>query len=113
MTKEEIRNEIGNMLIVDAAGGAKAQGRRVTDDTNNCNTQDRQGKLFHIDLQLSERCNVLTLCSEVLGLVERLNGSSPQVTGLHAELEQSGQSIQMEFSDNQVLSSSDCIFEMM
>ena len=113
MTKEEIRNEIGNMLIVDAAGGAKAQGRRVTDDTNNCNTQDRQGKVFHIDLQLSEKCNVLTLCSAVFGLVEKLNGSSLQVTGLRAELEHSQQSIRMEFSENQDTSSFEDIFEMM
>ncbi len=80
---------------------------------NNRNNQDPQGKVCHIDLLLSERCNALTLCSAILDLVEKLNSSSPQVTGLRVELEQSQQSIRMEFLDRQEPSINSDIYSRM
>lgn len=80
---------------------------------NNCNNQGQQGQVCHIDLQLSERCNALTLCGAILGLIEKLNCSLPQVTGLHIEVEQSQQSIRMEFSDHEEPSTDDDIYAKM
>ena len=77
------------------------------------NNQGQQGQVCHIDLLLSERCNALTLCSAILDLVEKLNSSSPQVTGLRVELEQSQQSIRMEFLDRQEPSINSDIYSRM
>jgi hypothetical protein len=77
------------------------------------NNQGQQGQVCHIDLQLSERCNALTLSSAILGLIEKLNCGLPQVTGLRVEVEQSQQSIQMVFSSHQEPSTDNDIYSKM
>lgn len=43
------------------------------------NNTDQQPQQVRISLQLSERCNVLTLGSELLCLIQKLNSGSAQV----------------------------------
>ena len=65
------------------------------------NNQENILSVCHIDLQLSEKCNVLTLCGEAIGLIEKLNSAGLQVTGLRIDVEHAQQHIQMECSNLQ------------
>ncbi len=67
----------------------KATPRPKAIDKSRNSNQDGRGSVVHIDLQLSGKCSVPTLYRKVLDLIERLDGGSLRVAGIHVGLPQS------------------------
>ncbi len=65
------------------------------------NTSDSKEPQVRISLQLSEKCNALTLGAEFLGLIQKLNSCSPQVLKGTFEVCHNGNEMKMEFGTSE------------